>query len=322
MRPDDVFALVLDLRSFSVICPLDAEAGDNISVTAPAPALSLLQGTSDFNADEPVLLSAILSASEAVKLAGPLGKGDNGELTSGYGRASLVPMPSSDLSNAKDFDSASIPLTSNEQLPASIVAMAPTAEKRATDAAESSSAVFTEMDTSSNSVPSAGLETASDSKLCDTAIGCKATKCDVGTTECYDAIVSDRHEVYEACATIINNSSCDTHLQGFGKSSGLTAAVDSAHTLDASSTAMCERKSEGCGVGDSAGCALCTCALKSVSNPDDVKVNGSGSSGALCLCSVCGEDPRGNNLPPIAVRIPLATPSMTVLSSIRYEPFI
>ena len=322
MRPDDVFALVLDLRSFSVICPLDAEGGDNISVTAPAPALSLLQGTSDFNADEPVLLSAVLSASEAVKLAGPLGKGDNGEFTSGCGRASLVPMTSSDLSNAKGLDSASIPLSSNEQLSASVTVMAPTAGKRATDAAESSSTVFTEIDKNSNSVPSAGLETTSDSKFCDTARGCKTTKSDIGTTECHDAIVSDRHEVYEACATIINNSSCEPHLLGFGKSSGLTAAVDSAHTLDASSTAMCERKSEGSGVGDSAGCALCTCALKSVSSPDDVKVEGSSSSGAPCLCSVCGDDPRGNDLPPIAVRIPLATPSMTVLSSIRCEPFI
>lgn len=322
MRPDDVFALVLDLRSFSVICPLDAEGGDNISVTAPAPALSSLQGTADFNADESVLLSAILSASEAVKVAGPLGKGDDGVLTSEYGRASLIPMPASDLSNATDLDSGNMPLTLNEQLPASISTMAPTAERRVTGAAESSSTVFTEVDTNSNSGPIAGLETASESKFCDNAKGCKATKIDKGTTECHDAIVSDRHEVYEACATIVNNSSCDPHLQGFGKSSGLTAAVDSAHTLDASSTAISERKSEGSGVGDSAGCPLCMCTLNSVTKPDvdKVKVKEPGSSRALC--SVCGDDPRGNDLPPIAVRIPLATPSMTVVSSIRYEPFL
>jgi hypothetical protein len=35
VRPDDVFEVVLDLRLFSVICPLDAEGGDNIAIVAP-----------------------------------------------------------------------------------------------------------------------------------------------------------------------------------------------------------------------------------------------------------------------------------------------
>jgi hypothetical protein len=39
VRPDDVFEVVLDLRLFSVICPLDAEGGDNIAIVAPDPRL-------------------------------------------------------------------------------------------------------------------------------------------------------------------------------------------------------------------------------------------------------------------------------------------
>ena len=39
VRPDDVFEIVLDLRLFSVICPLDAEGGDNIVIVAPVPKL-------------------------------------------------------------------------------------------------------------------------------------------------------------------------------------------------------------------------------------------------------------------------------------------
>ena len=35
------------------------------------------------------------------------------------------------------------------------------------------------------------------------------------------------------------------------------------------------------------------------------------------FCRVCGQDLRGNALPPIAVPIPLATPSLTVISSLR-----
>jgi len=36
VRPDDVFEVVLELRPFTVICPGDAQAGDNIAVWAPA----------------------------------------------------------------------------------------------------------------------------------------------------------------------------------------------------------------------------------------------------------------------------------------------
>ena len=37
VQPDDVFEIVLDCRLFTVICPLDADGGDTISLLAPAP---------------------------------------------------------------------------------------------------------------------------------------------------------------------------------------------------------------------------------------------------------------------------------------------
>ena len=35
VHADEVFEVILDLRLFSVICPLDADAGDKISIIAP-----------------------------------------------------------------------------------------------------------------------------------------------------------------------------------------------------------------------------------------------------------------------------------------------
>jgi hypothetical protein len=62
VRPDDVFEVVLDLRLFSVICPLDAEGGDNIAIVAPDPRLKEgEEGTEGRVAGRGVFDSSVLS---------------------------------------------------------------------------------------------------------------------------------------------------------------------------------------------------------------------------------------------------------------------
>jgi hypothetical protein len=62
VRPDDVFEVVLDLQLFSVICPLDAEGGDNIAIVAPDPRLKEgEEGTEGRGAGRGVFDSSVLS---------------------------------------------------------------------------------------------------------------------------------------------------------------------------------------------------------------------------------------------------------------------
>ena len=313
VRPDDVFELVLDLRPFSVICPIDAEGGDNIAVTAPAVSMHLR--TSDFTVDDPVPAKAIASANEVTKLAGQLETGDNQVATGGPGRTSLLQIPAIDLTIVENLDTASVSLTSNQKLSASISSTAPNKE-RAITAAVSSNALVIEAAMNNTSLPSSGIETTNSLKTCDTVLGGSSRNSDNDVTECHNVIVSDRQEELEACATVMNNSSCNPH----------SLLVDSAHARNASPITMCVSRSEErieasdtIPFRDGVRCSLCT--FNNVTTAlTSLDWNKSVSCGAFSC--ICGDDFKSNILPPVAILIPLATPSMTVLSSIRFPPFI
>jgi hypothetical protein len=362
VRPDDVFELVLDLRPFSVICPMDAEGGNNIAVTAPAvtapavtapavtvpavtapavtvpavtapavtapavtvpaftaPAISASLEILDLKEDDLVPPAAIASVNEA---AGMVEEG-NDEMVNGVsGTASLLPIPACDLSQIGRLDTANMPVTSHDVTAAPpIPSLASTKEIEATDAV-SNRALVTEEEVSSNDAsPRAGLEASSTSGVSDTAGACTAIKSDTDSTQGHDVIVSDRHDAVEECATAMNNSPCNTHSFDLKSTSGPIVTVGKL-TLDVSSTPNGESHVRGeagaaSPLSDSSTCPQCTLNKITTALKSPHAVNRSLCPGASSLCCACGDDLRGNILTPVAVRIPLATPSMTVISSIR-----
>jgi hypothetical protein len=333
VRPDDVFELVLDLRPFSVICPMDAEGGNNIAVTAPAlpavtvpdvtvPAVSASLGISDLKEDDPVLPAAIASVNEAVKLAGMVEIGNDTLVNGVSGTAPLLLIPACNTSQIGSLDTANMPVTSSDGTTASsIPSIASKKEIVATGAVSNRVSVSEEEVTSNDALPSAGLEASSTLEFSDTEGACIARKSDTDSAEGLDVIVSDRRDTVEACATAMNYSRCNTHILDLKSTSGPIVTVGKL-TLDVSSSPKGESKergeaSETSPLSDSAMCALCTLKKDTTALNSPHAVNRSLCAGASSLCCACGDDLKGNISTPVAVRIPLATPSMTVISSIR-----
>lgn len=368
VRPDDVFELVLDLRPFSVICPMDAEGGNNIAVTAPAvpavtvpdvtvpdvtvsavtapavtvpdvtapavpapavtvTAVSASLGSSDLKEDDTVLPAAIASVNEAVKLAGMVEIGNDKLVNGVSGTASLLPIPACDLSQIGSLDTAHMPVTSHDETSASSgTSIASTKEIVAMGGVSDRVLVTEELVTSNDALPGAGLEVTSTLEFSDTAGACTAIKSDTDSTQGHDVIVGDRRDTVEACATAMNNLPCNTHLRDLKSTSGPIVTVGKL-TLDVSSAPMEESKvrgeaSESSPLSDSAMCALCTLKNDTTALNGLHAVNRSLCPRASSLCCACGDDLKGNILTPVAVRIPLATPSMTVISSIRSTTYL
>jgi hypothetical protein len=355
VRPDDVFELVLDLRPFSVICPMDAEGGNNIAVTAPAvtapavtapaatvpavtapavtapaatvpaftvPAIPVSLWFSDLEEDDPVPPAPIASVNEAVKLAGMVEIGNDEVVNGVSGSAPLLLIPACDLSQEGSLNTANMPVTSHDGTSASSIPSVSSAKEIAATDAVSYRALVSEEEVSSNDAsPSAGLEVSSTSGVSDTEGACTARRSDTDSTQGHDVIVSDRRDAVEACATAMSNPRCDTHLLDLKSTLGLIVTVGKL-TLDVSSAPMREsaEKGEAGATSPLSGSAMCPqCALNKITiasnSPHAVKRS-------LCphasfLCCACGDDLKGSISTPVAVRIPLATPSMTVISTIR-----
>lgn len=325
VRPDDVFELVLDLRPFSVICPMDAEGGNNIAVTAPAvpvPAISASLGISDLKEDDPVPPAAIASVNEAVKLAGMVEIG-NDKIVNVSGTAPLLRIPACNISQIGSFDTGAVTSSDGTSAP-SIPSVASTKEIVAPDAVNKRFVVTEELVSSNDALSSAGLEASSTSEFSDTEGVCTAIKSDTDSTQGHDVMVSDRHDALEACATARNSSPCNTHLLDMKSTSGL---IVGRLALDVSSTPQGESKEGGEAVAtsplrDSAMCPVCALKKDTTALKSPHAVNISLCPGASSLCCACGDDLSGNISTPVAVQIPLATPSMTVISSIRSTSYL
>ena len=324
VQPDDVFEVVLDFRLFTVICPADADGGDKISLLAPAPH--------------------VLHEQHSVTYATALNP-QLGDSFKSKGLASLIEndpnnINSSRSNDIKSNDGRSNDIDSNDGSSGGLLSLdlfvqSPDQSHRSYNL---STATATATATAANAFP-AVLPTRviniADSKGC-------LVPCDNGEkfpmhegvgksvarkqSEGVDTEGIEETETSCVVQTAQDVSSCP----GSSTISSSSSAVSTFSQQDTESAGgiNCESNDVAQEGGRESGrdsldlrsrgrvCRLCTFFNEYIEHSSD-NSNSSNSTTQAIFCRLCKEDLRGDTPTPVAVPIPLATPSLTVISSLR-----
>ena len=283
VQPDDIFEVVLDFRLFTVICPVDADGGDKISLIAPAPN--------------------VLHDQHSVSYATVLNP-QTGEALKSKGLVRSIENDTNDHSNISENGSSS-GLLSFSPFPQS----ADQSLRSQTPSTASANAVA--------AFPAAllsGRSSNADSKVEGEGVGRKQSESFsaewLAQTSRLVRTAHDIHSCSDPSVTLLkcSNSAVSAFSQQYQhKVSARGTDRDSNDVDQESGRDPLDERREG------TVCRLCTFFN------EHIKHSSSSSSYTThaIFCRLCKEDLRGDTPTPVAVPIPLATPSLTVISSLR-----
>ena len=311
VQPDDVFEVVLDFRLFTVICPADADGGDKISLLAPAPHM----------------LHEQHSVTYATALNPQLGDSFKSKGMPSQIENDPDNINSSRSNNIKSNDGRSNDIDSNDGssgglLSSDLFVQSPDQSHRSYNL---STATSTAANTFSAVSPTHGIKIA-DSEGC-------LVPCDN----------QEKSPIHEGVGkSVARKQSKDVYSEGIEETE-TSCVVQRAHDVSSCPGPSCavstfsqqDKESAGginCESNDVAQeggresgrdpldlrsrgkvCRLCTFFNEYIEHSSD----NSNSTTQAIFCRLCKEDLRGDTPTPVAIPIPLATPSLTVISSLR-----